>query len=76
MIVCYVEPTVYTNSYYGDGDGAIVYYNTTCKGYESSIIECSKQTYSTFTCSRSNVVGIACQEGTSSSNVVTADVLP
>ena len=58
------EPTVYTNSHYGDGDGAIVYYNTSCRGYESSIVGCSKQMYGTFTCSRNNVAGVACQEGT------------
>ena len=54
---------MYTNSHFGDGDGAIVYSNTSCKGYESSILACSKQEYGTFTCSRNNVVGIACQEG-------------
>lgn len=54
---------MYTNSYFGDGDGAIVYSNTSCKGYESTILACSKQQYGTFTCSRNNVVGIACQEG-------------
>ena len=58
-----VEPTVYSNSFYGDGDGAIVYYNVSCKGYEGSIVKCAKQTYGTFNCSRRNVVGIACQEG-------------
>lgn len=57
------EPTVYIDSHYGDGDGAIVYSNTSCKGYESSVIGCTKQLYGTFTCSRNNVVGIACQEG-------------
>lgn len=56
------EPIVYTNSYFGDGDGAIVYSNFACRGYEGSVLECAKQEYGSFTCSRNNVVGIICQE--------------
>ena len=59
----YVEPTVYTNSYFGDGDLPIVYSNMECRGYENTVLECTKQEFGTFTCSRDKVVGITCQDG-------------
>jgi deleted-in-malignant-brain-tumors protein 1 len=57
------EPTVYINSsYYGDGDEAIGFSNFGCEGYEMSVSDCPKDSYRTFACSRSNVVGIKCQD--------------
>ena len=55
------DPTVYTNSFYGDGDGPIFYSQMDCKGPETSIIQCDKKEFGSFECARSNVVGIACR---------------
>ena len=57
-----IEPTVYTNSYFGDGNQAIVYSNIHCGGFEGSLIDCEKQQYGSFTCSRNNIVGIVCRD--------------
>ena len=57
-----VEPTVYINSHFGDGNEAIVFSNMQCGGYEGSISDCDKMNYGTFSCSRSNVVGIICSD--------------
>ena len=56
------EPTVYNNSYYGDGDGSIVISELDCKGYEPTVLDCAKKDYGSFTCSRSSIIGIVCQE--------------
>ena len=57
------EPTVYTNSKFGDGYGPIVYSNLQCEGWEKGIIECPKYEYLQFTCSRSSVSGVLCHDG-------------
>lgn len=57
-----LEPTVYTNSHFGDGNEAIIYSNFQCKGYEENVNDCIKDDYDSFTCSRSNVVGIICRD--------------
>ena len=56
------EPTVYINSHFGDGNEAIVFSNMQCGGYEGSVSDCDKMNYGTFSCSRSNVVGIICSD--------------
>lgn len=53
---------MYTNSYFGDGNGAIIYSDFQCKGYEENVKDCDKQEYGSFTCSRDNVVGIICRD--------------
>lgn len=58
----FIEPTVYTNSFFGDGDTTISISNVTCKGYEPTILNCDKLSYGSFTCGRDNVVGLICQE--------------
>lgn len=51
-----------TSSQYGDGDGAIIYSNLDCKGFENDISACNKSSYGEFTCSRNNVVAIKCKD--------------
>ena len=59
------EPTVYTDSEFGDGNVPIIYSNLECKGYEESLNECNKKNYGNFSCSRKKVAGIKCQDGIS-----------
>ena len=62
--ICSLEPRLFKNSYFGDGDYPIVYSNLGCGGWESNVItECKKDTYSNFTCSRDNVAGVLCGYG-------------
>ena len=58
-----VEPTVYTNSKFGDGYGPIVYSYVQCNGWEGGIHECFKYEYLQFSCSRSSVSGVLCHDG-------------
>ena len=62
LIPMLIEPTVFTNSYFGDGNEAIIFSNFGCEGYEENIAQCRKDGYGTFTCSRSNAVGIICRD--------------
>lgn len=57
----FAEPVVFNSSYFGDGDGAIIYSGFSCRGYEQTVAECVKMEYGSFTCSRDSVVGIICQ---------------
>lgn len=59
----FAEPTIYTNSYFGDGNLPIVYSNLQCQGYESSVLDCAKDLYGEFSCSSRNVAGVTCQDG-------------
>ena len=59
------EPTVYTDSEFGDGSVPIVYSNIECKGFEESFNECSKKEYGSFICSRKHVAGVRCLDGMS-----------
>ena len=54
---------MYTNSFFGDGDVPIVYSNMGCRGYEASVLECTKEQIGTFSCSRDNIAGVICQDG-------------
>ena len=56
------EPVFNTSSFFGDGDTPISFSEVNCRGFESSIVECSSKKYGEFTCSRDNLVGIICQE--------------
>ena len=63
--MCYqfvLEPTIYTNSFFGDGDTSISFSEVNCQGFEGTILECNKKRYGEFTCSQNNVVGLICQE--------------
>ena len=53
---------MYNNSYFGDGDGAIIFSEFDCQGYELSTYSCAKKEYGNFNCSRGNVVGMTCQD--------------
>ena len=53
---------MYNNSYFGDGDVAIVLSDLQCSGYERSIVDCNPKEFGSFECSRSAVVGVRCQD--------------
>ena len=55
---------MFTNSTFGAGDYPIVYSNSGCGGWETTLSDCSKQQYPDFSCSRSNVAGVLCGYGT------------
>uniref|UniRef100_A0A1X7VFB3 SRCR domain-containing protein n=1 Tax=Amphimedon queenslandica TaxID=400682 RepID=A0A1X7VFB3_AMPQE len=56
------EPIVYTDSYFGDGNKAIIYSDFNCGGSEETVTECHKKEYGSFICSHSNTVGIICRD--------------
>ena len=58
-----LAPIVYSNSYFGDGDGPIVWSSISCSGQESSISLCPKSQYLYFSSSRNDVAGVLCQDG-------------
>jgi deleted-in-malignant-brain-tumors protein 1 len=63
------EPTIYTNSYFGDGSGPVLYSNMDCGGYENTIVNCDKSTYGSFTCSRKNIAGVVCRDACNDGDV-------
>lgn len=58
----YTEPTIYTHSNFGDGKGPIVYSQLACIGWETSITDCSKSPYASFSCPRSKTAGVLCHD--------------
>ena len=59
----YIEPVVYSNSYFGDGNYPIVYSNMGCGGWESNIASCKKDSFLNFNCTRDNIAGVLCGYG-------------
>ena len=57
------EPVAYTKSYFGAGDGPIIYSQMACGGWERDISECDKADAFEFSCSRDQVVGVLCGYG-------------
>ena len=66
------EPTIFNNSYYGDGNYPIVYSNINCRGWENAITDCNKDNYLEYTCPSGHVAGLRCN-GVPSANQQTAD---
>ena len=62
-VLLFLEPTTYTNSFYGDGMQPIVYSNIQCSGSEDSLNNCDKEKYGDFACSRQNIAGLKCKDG-------------
>ena len=58
-----VEPVAYYNSYFGAGDGPIVYSQVACGGWEDTFSECDKTEQFGFSCSRQKVAGVLCGFG-------------
>ena len=58
-----IEPVAYSKSYFGAGDGPIIYSQVACGGWESDISECKKAEVLEFTCSRDKVAGMLCGYG-------------
>ena len=63
-----MEPDITTNAKYGSGDGAIVYSNLNCQGWQRSFSECSKSSYRHFICSNTNIAGVLCTDGITKGN--------
>lgn len=63
FLFLHAEPYVYYGSMFGDGNGPIVYSDVMCGGWEASIGGCMTNQYPASSCSRKNVVGIACRDG-------------
>lgn len=57
-----LEPTAYTNSYFGAGTSPVLYSNLGCRGYETTVVDCTKSSYGSFSCSRGNIAGVVCQD--------------
>ena len=57
------EPVAYYNSYFGAGDGPIVYSQVSCGGWEDTLSECDKTEQFGFSCSRKQVAGVLCGFG-------------
>ena len=57
------EPIAYSKSYFGAGDGPIIYSQMTCGGWERDISQCTKAEVFEFTCSREQVAGVLCGYG-------------
>lgn len=58
-----LDPTLYYNAKFGEGNGPVVWNNIACSGWESTIQSCSKQVYPSFTCSQQYTVGMTCKDG-------------
>ena len=56
-------PKVYYHSKYGESNGPIVYSNLNCKGWETQIQDCKKNTFPSISCSPQNTVGLLCTDG-------------
>ena len=57
------EPIAFSNSYFGAGDGPIIYSQMACGGWERDIDDCDKAEVLEFTCSRDKVAGVLCGYG-------------
>ena len=57
-----LEPVVSTNSYFGDGIVPVVYSNMSCQGYETTVVDCNKSVFRSFSCPRNNIAGVVCQD--------------
>ena len=63
--MCHIpaEPIAFSNSYFGAGDGPIIYSQMACGGWERDIDDCDKAEVLEFTCSRDKVAGVLCGYG-------------
>ena len=59
---CYSEPTLYSDSEFGEGKGPIVLSNVECGGWETDIFQCSSMEYLTFSCPRNHTAGVLCRD--------------
>ena len=57
------EPIAYTKSYFGAGNGPIIYSEMACGGWERDINDCEKAEVFEFTCTRDKVAGVLCGYG-------------
>ena len=62
-IICIGPTSINNSSMFGEGDGPVVYSNVVCHGWESNIVECSKDLYGEFECPNTNVAGVICRDG-------------
>ena len=62
MHAIYSEPTLYSNSEFGEGEGPIVLSNVECGGWETDIFQCSSKKYLSFSCPRTHTAGVLCRD--------------
>ena len=62
-VFIYIEPYVFSNSHFGDGQYPIVYSNVNCGGWEDSLMDCHHTIVPEFSCSRENTAGVLCGYG-------------
>ena len=58
-----LDPYIYYYSYFGSGNGPIVWNSVYCGGWEQDIHDCSKSVYPNFYCPSSYIAGVLCKEG-------------
>ena len=58
-----IEPYVYRNTQFGDGEYPIVYSNVSCGGWEDDITHCKRNDFKDTICSRQHVAGVLCGYG-------------
>lgn len=63
MHLLYAVSIAYHYSYFGAGNGPIIYSDVDCGGWEDVISECSKNSFPQFFCLRSSVAGLLCGYG-------------
>lgn len=61
--VYYVAPNVYYNSKYGESSGPVVYSHVNCKGWETQLLGCTKNTFPNVNCSPEKTIGLICKDG-------------
>lgn len=59
-----LDPTLYSNSYFGSGYGPVVWSNVDCNGWETNVFECNKNVYPDTSCPLTNIVGLSCRDST------------
>lgn len=59
----HIGPDIFYGSPFGETTGPIGWSYVYCHGWETSIHQCSKSTYPSFTCLIGNTVGLTCKEG-------------
>ena len=58
-----IEPVVFNNSHFGNGQYPIVYSNIKCGGWENKLDDCEKDQHLNFECSAHSTAGLLCGYG-------------
>ena len=58
-----IGPTLHYRAQFGIGTGPVGWSYVYCKGWETTIHDCTRSTYPSFTCYPQYTVGVTCKEG-------------